>query len=659
MSNKGLLQSVFRGKNSEGNPIERIGDLSGLGSIIGIIAALLGLMIGLPLVPLTSVPWEVTSTLPFVWVLGNNYNYGIYVAGFMALLGMGLFLQSYGSKKMRARVGSMLGSSFLLAFIFSIVTAGYAIIGFNEVSLISNLFSFLSLFYFFGMLFVLAWQVVSVYYIDTSVTWVGFLAGILNGLFIPLLALGQVLGAALVYGAYITLAIGQFMTLIYWWSPYSTIREYARSPEKAKFAFGLSGVLTFIIGTAAVYIGPLEIIEGENSIQIWKPWSTISEVPTTFVTDPALVYALLASMLFWIMLAPRLGAKELKAAAIGEDIIKGGSKYFALFLIILGLIAAGQAGTFSTGVASWGFFLVMGVAGTMVLIGAMYTTKTDIIVGFPLIIAGILTMIHPFSISTFILFAWILIILTQIFLMTECYIRGLTGFSQGALTVIVSILMSALIIVFMLGGFGSGPLALWPTSNWFNISLIPGIPSAIQSSLVIILPFLILVLRNTALSGFSHGRGYTTGGILLGITVIFTLMVPIIAGNATITHEANTGAALLLGLYAISLVLLLNLNLNLANDVLNKNYDFEGTLIKFSTIGQLIFGAFIAIIVLFYFSGLPEPSEIAFVLSLLVSFVVGSEILSILSWFIAGFRLGMLKQGFRFSRISKVIEATN
>ena len=56
------------------------------------------------------------------------------------------------------------------------------------------------------------------------------------------------------------------------------------------------------------------------------------------------------------------------------------------------------------------------------------------------------------------------------------------------------------------------------------------------------------------------------------------------------------------------------------------------------------------IIVLIFFAGLPTSNDIAFVVSIMVTFVVGSEILSILSWFIAGVRLGLLKEGFKIQR---------
>ncbi|MHA1290887.1 MAG: hypothetical protein ACTSPB_26170, partial [Candidatus Thorarchaeota archaeon] len=157
-------------------------------------------------------------------------------------------------------------------------------------------------------------------------------------------------------------------------------------------------------------------------------------------------------------------------------------------------------------------------------------------------------------------------------------------------------------------------------------------------------------LRNCALAGFSHGRGYATGGVLMGATVLFSLIIPVIAGNDTVPHEASTGAAILIALYAISMFLIMGLNFGLANDVTNKGHDFEGNLIKFSTIGQLIMGVIMFMLVLIFFSGLPTSVEIAFVISFMVIFLVGSELLSILSWLIAGARLGLLKEGFKIQR---------
>ncbi len=371
------------------------------------------------------------------------------------------------------------------------------------------------------------------------------------------------------------------------------------------------------------------------------------------MTNPAIIYAFLAMMLFWIMLSPRLGARELKTSTIGADIITGGSKIFAVFMIFMGMLAASQSGIYAEVGGGWGFFLVIGPAAALILIGSMYTAKTDIVTGLPLIISGVFMMVHPFSLSFLVTIPWILVIVTQFFIMIESRWRGLTGFSQGSLTVIVSIISSILLVAFMLGLFGQGPLAIWPTNLWFNITLIPGIDPAVQSAVIIVLPFLALLLRNSALAGFAHGRGYGSGGIIMGATLLFTLMIPAIAENDTITHEANTGAALLIALYAISSFLILGLNLDLAKDVEEKGHELEGNLIKFSTLGQLAMAIIMILVVLIFFAGMPTTGEIAFVISIMVIFVVGSEILSIISWFIAGFRLGLLKEGFKIQRTAQ------
>jgi hypothetical protein len=356
-------------------------------------------------------------------------------------------------------------------------------------------------------------------------------------------------------------------------------------------------------------------------------------------------------MIYWIMLSPRLGAHELKAAVIGEDIVKGGSKWLMILLAIIGLMAAGQAGAFTEGLGALGFFMVIAPAGIMFLMGALYTAKTDIGTGIPLVFTSVFLMVHPYTLLPFILYPWIIIIISQLFLMLESWWRGLTGFSQGALTVIMSLGASATIILFMLGGFGSGPLALWPTNRWFNITLIPGIPAAIQGPSIIVLPLVALLLRNVSLAGYSYGRGYVTGGVLMGISVIFAFMVPVIAGNQSVSHEANTGAAFLLALYSISVVLVLSLNMNLANDVENQGYDFEGGFIKVSALAGLLAAGFVSILVLVVFAGMPTPAEIALMVSLMVVFVVSVEVLSIIGWLVAGIRLGMLKQGFKLTRI--------
>ena len=129
----------------------------------------------------------------------------------------------------------------------------------------------------------------------------------------------------------------------------------------------------------------------------------------------------------------------------------------------------------------------------------------------------------------------------------------------------------------------------------------------------------------------------------MGVSVMFAFLVPVIAGNDTVPHEASTGAALLLALYSVSVVLIMSLNMNLANDVEDQGHGFEGSLIKVSTIAGLLAAAGVIILVLAVFAGMPTASEIAFMISIMVIFVVGNETLSIIGWLVAGVRLGMMK----------------
>ncbi len=643
MAQLSSLKSVISGTGDSGVSVGRI---AGFGSIFGILAAVVGLIAGTSLVPIPTIAWEQTSSAPFEWILGGSAQTPLFIAGFMGLMAVSMFFQVIGSRELGSRLGNSLFKIMWIGVIVAAALAIYIPMRFDAIFAISLIPEFLTTFYFLGIVFVLVWQIGAMLYNDSSKTWVGFLAGLLNALFIPVLALGHVLYQPIIYGAYLILLVGQLFSLIFWWAPFDTIREYARSPSKAKFAFGLTGFLTFLFGLAPVLIGPISTVQG---VVVWSPWSTLIN-PTTYQTNPALLFGLMSMMIYWIMLAPRLGARELKTAAIGEDIIKGGSKWLMLLLAIVGLLASGMAGTFLDNVGVMGFFMIIAPAGVMFLMGSLYAAKTDIVTGIPLVFTSVFLMVHPYTLLPFVVYPWILIIITQLFLMVESLWRGLTGFSQAALTVIFSLGSSVLVILFILGAFGSGPLALWPTNRWFNITLLQGIPAAIQGPSIIVLPLLALLLRNVSLAGYSYGRGYTTGGVLMGISVIFAFMVPVIAGNFSVSHEANTGAALLLALYSISVVLVLSLNMSLANDVEDTGHIFEGSLIKVSTLAGLVAAGVVVVLVLIFFAGMPSPSDIALIISVMVTFVVSTEVLSIVGWSVAGIRLGMLKQGFRLSK---------
>ena len=104
--------SSIRGKSPEGEPTSIIGALSGFGSVLGIIAAAIGLLAGISLVPLTSYSWELISTTPFDWILEGNSQFSTFSGAFMGLLAIGLLLQAQGSKDLRAKLGGMFGNKF-------------------------------------------------------------------------------------------------------------------------------------------------------------------------------------------------------------------------------------------------------------------------------------------------------------------------------------------------------------------------------------------------------------------------------------------------------------------------------------------------------------------------------------------------------------------
>ncbi|MFX1483917.1 MAG: hypothetical protein ACFFCP_12120, partial [Promethearchaeota archaeon] len=338
MAQMSSLKTVISGAGES----DSVGRLAGFGNIFGIIAAALGLLAGLPLIPIPALTWEYTSAPAFEWTLEGSTLYPTLMIAFMGLMAICMLLRVRGTRGLNSKIGSSLPNITWVGVISALGIVIYVWTQFEAIGGYIQISPFLQILYLLGTMFVLSWQIGATIYVDTSKTWVGFLAGLFNALFIPVLALGQVLGNVFIYAAYGFLLVGQLVSLIFWWSPFDSIREFARSPEKAKFAFGLTGLLTFVIGLPAVLVGPVSQV---GDVAIWRPWSALAS-GTTYQTNPALVFSILSLMVFWIMLAPRLGAKELKAAAIGEDIVKGGSKALMLFLVIIGLFATGQAGTF-------------------------------------------------------------------------------------------------------------------------------------------------------------------------------------------------------------------------------------------------------------------------------------------------------------------------
>ncbi len=623
-------------------------------------AAGLGIISGTALLPIPSIGALTLKNPIYYWTS----------TAFVALLVISLFVQLIGSGSLRRRLESGYPTVLLLTFLVGIPLVILIPVGGELWNLPGQVASYVINLAALGSIFAILWQLWSIVYVDSTKTYTGLLAGILNAFWIPVLAIGmgihnysianpEVASFAVIVttAAYVMLLIGQLMVVKFWWSPIASIREYARSSETAKFAFGITGLLTIIVGTAAIVFGAFSLAES-TSTEIWRPWSTMADA-TTYVTDPAFVYALCLSMMFWVMLAPRLGARELRAAHIGADVIKGGTKWLMLSAAALGVFAAGQAGTMLQTVApNYALFLVACPTAVLFLMGSIYAGKTDVIVGLPLMFAAASIMVHPYVLSGFIVIPWIAILITQALLMIETKIRGLTSFSQGFLTVVVSIISSITFALFMVGGTGSGPAAVWPTHRWFNITLFPGVDPYVQAATILMLPMAILLTKNVVIAGYAHGKEMGMVGMLGSFSLIFALTIPMSSLAVGVVHMANTAAAMLWAFYAITFMLVLSLILSLAREVENAGHELEGQLMRIIAIVGVLLGAITAVVVLGVFSVFPSIFDIAAVLTLLVVLVVSLEILFTFSWLIAGVRLGMLKQGFKFvSRKEAIMKA--
>ncbi|UCE11843.1 MAG: hypothetical protein JSW61_07895 [Candidatus Thorarchaeota archaeon] len=633
------VSSILSRRTQEGETYEPIGRLAGIGSLLGILAAAIGLLMsaGTSLLPIPSIG---------ALILRNPDHY-FWSAVFMGVLGVSALLQAFGSKGLRKYLDSGYTNILFAIAGIALVTAIFAVLGgitlYRPRQVVDYVVNLMSL----GAFFAITWQLISITYVDSTDSWIGFLAGILNAMFVPFLALGQGLSSTFTFLAYFVLLLGQLFALLFWWSPMSIVREYARSTSKAKFAFGLAGLFSFLYAIVPILIGPLSIIEGS---EVWTPWSTMLD-ETLFVTDPVLIFGLMSVMLFWVMLGPRLGARELKVAHVGEDIVKGGPKWFMALLAMIGIFAASQAGSMVAAVVpSYGLALALSPAAVTFMMGAIYAGRTDIITGLPLVVLGVMFLVHPNVLSMFVIVPLVLVIITQVFLTVETRIRGFTGFSQGALTVIATVIASGIFILFLLGGFGSGPAAMWPVNRWYPVALIPGISVQVQMATIITLPFLALLIRNVSLVGYAHGRGMAGSDSLGAMSILFAFLIPMIGDpTATVTHKALTAASILLALYAISFVLVLSLNLNLAGEVEDTGNPYEGMLIRMSAIVGIAFGSIVAIITMATFSQFyVRPADAALVITLLVTLVVGLEVLGLATWLITGVRLGMLRSGWKY-----------
>ncbi|MHA1909760.1 MAG: hypothetical protein ACW98Y_20860, partial [Candidatus Thorarchaeota archaeon] len=382
------ISGVFSQKGKDGTPYDPVGKLAGFGGLIGLIAGVFGLVMGggQPLIRLPLMEHAVFSSESYV----------LLSAIFVGLLSGGLLLQMIGARELRVKLASSFPNIGYLAAIVGFVLVGFALFGGYNTTNVTAFENYVVFGAALVSIFVILWQMYNTIFVDASKSWIGLFASILNGFFLPILAIGYVFGPIFIILAYVLLIVGQLFVWLFWWGPLDSIREYARSPELAKFGFGLTGLLTFLVGAVGVFANVTSTEWG----LMWVPFSQ------NYGWNYVYVFAFTSALLFWVLQGPRLGKRELKAADISDDLVSGGIKYFAAFLAAIGIYGAMQSGTLYDAVAqagsiyidvsgTWAVALTWCTSGVLFLIGAIYVGRTDILTGLPIVIAAVMMSVHP------------------------------------------------------------------------------------------------------------------------------------------------------------------------------------------------------------------------------------------------------------------------
>ena len=111
-------------------------------------------------------------------VTGGGVRFHVYTGAFMGMLAVSLFLQAWGLKDLRARLGGMFGTVFYIGFIAAAAVAVVAYYGFLGVVYSSGITGFLSIMYLVTVLFVICWQMI--YFFINLVTDLLFSDSIIN-----------------------------------------------------------------------------------------------------------------------------------------------------------------------------------------------------------------------------------------------------------------------------------------------------------------------------------------------------------------------------------------------------------------------------------------------------------------------------------------------
>ena len=221
----------------------RISRIVGIGGFLGIAAAGLGMVSGVPLLPIPSIGALTLKDPIFYWAS----------TAFVALLVISLLFQLIGSGSLRMRLESGYPSVLLLTFLVGLSLMVFIPYGGMYWNLPGQVASYVVNLAILGSIFAILWQLWSIVYVDSSKTYTGLLAGILNAFWIPVLAIGMGLhnysianpgiapfAVAVTTAAYVMLLVGQLMVVKFWWSPITSVREFGRSSETAKFGFGIT-----------------------------------------------------------------------------------------------------------------------------------------------------------------------------------------------------------------------------------------------------------------------------------------------------------------------------------------------------------------------------------------------------------------------------------
>ncbi|MGY5854353.1 MAG: hypothetical protein RTU92_12370, partial [Candidatus Thorarchaeota archaeon] len=181
---KEVTVSLVTQTSPDGERFEAINNMSSLGAIVGMLAAIVGIVMGggNSLIPMPGIERAYL----------HESSYFMSAAIFLGLMAFSLILQIRGISKLRGKLASNYGMVVYGTIITAIIAIFVLISGGMNLTLTGQIEPWTVDLMTYGGLFVIFWQLFTVVLADSLKTWVGVLAGLLNAIFIPVLAIGQV-----------------------------------------------------------------------------------------------------------------------------------------------------------------------------------------------------------------------------------------------------------------------------------------------------------------------------------------------------------------------------------------------------------------------------------------------------------------------------------